>query len=643
MKETKFIEQNKEKWHRFEQLSESQSKDPEELSSLYMDITDDLSYAQTFYNRRTVRVYLNQLAQRVYTSLHIQKGESLKKVITVWKVSLPLEIYRARKNLLFTLIIFSIWAIIGAVTTHFDPDFTATVLGSDYVEMTEYNIAKGNPLAVYNTESNVAMFIDITTNNLKVAFYTFIFGIFFTIGSHIFLFQNSIMIGTFQYYFATKGLLITSFLGIWIHGAFEISALVLAAGAGITMGNGWLFPKNYSRLQSLQLSAKRGLKIMLSLVPFIILAGFLESYVTANYLELAEWTKWVLILLSFGIILFYYVIYPILVARKYPELIHEEETVNIFPNTGFNLQKIRTIGQIISDTFRFYRIHFSKFFKINMLFVFPLILILTYFQNELHKDLMLTNHWFDWSKQLEIMMGFGYNNVQEILINFLWAIIFAILFVSISFTFSTMDQVFKWKDFFLFLIKRIVPVCFGNLLLFYTISYIPWYWYFLILFALPLFYLNGTVAGILKDSFGKKFSLGWKYSMRSYGNSLLTLIVFTLIFALFIQPIAFVGSIHDGNLLSAPPIRDLLDMLSDFVKNVCNTFGFEPWYWSNYIRQLVYILFILLVFPLWIISVHFLAYNEHEKETASGLRNEFRNFGKRSRVKENEVDFEVKK
>ena len=89
MKETSFIEQNKGKWGRFEKLYESKSNDPEELSDLYMDITDGLSYAQTFYKRRTVRVYLNQLGQKVYTGVHKQKGESFKKFFTVWKTSLP--------------------------------------------------------------------------------------------------------------------------------------------------------------------------------------------------------------------------------------------------------------------------------------------------------------------------------------------------------------------------------------------------------------------------------------------------------------------------------------------------------------------------------------------------------------------------
>ena len=119
--------------------------------------------------------------------------------------------------------------------------------------------------------------------------------------------------------------------------------IVLAGGAGITAGNGLLFPKSYTRIQSLQLSTKRGLKIMMSLVPFIIAAGFLESFVTANYQVLPNWSKWALILFSFAIILFFYVFYPMYVARKHPELLNQEEVGNFTLRKEFNFNKIRTI------------------------------------------------------------------------------------------------------------------------------------------------------------------------------------------------------------------------------------------------------------------------------------------------------------
>ena len=60
MKETSFIKQNKKKWARFEKLSGKKNNDPDEVSELFTEITEDLSYARTFYPRRSVRVYLNQ-------------------------------------------------------------------------------------------------------------------------------------------------------------------------------------------------------------------------------------------------------------------------------------------------------------------------------------------------------------------------------------------------------------------------------------------------------------------------------------------------------------------------------------------------------------------------------------------------------
>ncbi len=639
MKETSFIEQNKEKWDRFEQLSESDTRDPGELSDLYMDITDDLGYAQTFYKRRTVRVYLNQLAQRVYTGVHIQKSESFGKFIQVWKVSLPLEIYRVRKNLLFALIVFLIWAGLGAISTHFYPGFSKLIMTDYYMQKTEEWIALGDPLAVYKQEQNMFhMFVGITTHNIAVSLLSFIVGIFFTIGTHILLFQNAMMLGSFQYFFATKGLLITSFLGIWIHGAFEISSIVLAAGAGITLGNGWLFPGNYSRLQSLQLAAKSGLKIMLSLIPFLIFAGYLESYVTRNYQELATWSKVAIIGFSFGIILFYYVIYPIIVARKYPDQLHEKEIVNYTPPLTFDFEKIRTFGQTISDTFRFYGIYFSKIFRVNFTLIFPLMLVVAYFQNQLHADLMATEHEFDWAMQLQIMMGLGFQSLQDWLSCFAWSILFSGMVLSVLHAFSTKSEAFAWRSFWTFAKHKFVPVWLGNFVLFFSIALIPGYWYFVLFFLLPFVTLNGVVPGIASFGLGESLRKGWNYSARSYGNSLLNLLIFVVIFALFMQPIAYGGNNLTSIWLGKMP--DLLDMLADFVKNVAEAMGGDRIFWANTVRQVVYLLFMILVLPLWFISIGFLAFNEYEKETANGLKKAFQKFGKRSRYKENEVDFE---
>jgi uncharacterized membrane protein SpoIIM required for sporulation len=65
-----------------------------------------------------------------------------------------------------------------------------------------------------------------------------------------------------------------------LHGTIELSSIVIAAAAGFTMGNSLLFPGTYSRLESFKKGAVKGLKIVMGLVPFFILAGFIESFIT---------------------------------------------------------------------------------------------------------------------------------------------------------------------------------------------------------------------------------------------------------------------------------------------------------------------------------------------------------------------------
>ena len=639
MKETDFIEQNKKKWNRFEQLYESKSNDPEELSDLYMDITDDLSYAQTFYTKRTVRVYLNQLAQKVYTGVHKQKGESLRKFITVWQTSLPLEIYRSRKNLSFALIAFLIYVLIGAFTTYVDPEFPRAVMGDGYVDMTLENIQNGNPLAVYESDRQIDMFVRITSNNMKVAFITFAVGFLFTIGTHVFMFFNGVMLGAFQFFFYAKGLLVTSFLGIWIHGAFEISAIVLAAGAGITAGNGLLFPGSYTRVQSLQLSTKRGLKIMLSLVPFIIIAGFLESFVTANYQELPDWSKWALIMLSFGIILFIYVFYPIYVARKHPELVDVEEVATFNERVKIDFSKIRSAGSNIADSFRLYRAQMGKFTAINMVLVMPLVITIMVLQNINHYDLQQTQYWYDWSAQLEFIFGYGFRNLQDGIVCLSWTFIMALIFSSVLWSVRTIGDPFSWRSFFKYLKEKYFGIWLSNLLLVVVVFCLPWYILLFAFFLIPMIYLNGATAGLDGNSFGKRFGRGFKYSMQHYGNSLLILLIILLLVFIVMQPIAFVFSIHEG-WNDQPMVRDLLDFAADFVKRIAQIFTDDYMIWANILRQIVYIIYIMGILPLVIITMAFGYFTELEKTEVRGLRKSFEKFGQRSRTQEKEVDFD---
>jgi uncharacterized membrane protein SpoIIM required for sporulation len=181
--------------------------------------------------------------------------------------------------------------------------------------MTLENIEKGDPMAVYKQQGEFNMFLGITLNNIKVSLYAFAYGILLGIGSLFIMMQNAIMLGSFQYFFYENGLLWESMRTIWIHGTIEISVIIIAGCAGLVLGNGILFTGTYTRLESFKRGVINGLKILISTIPFFIIAGFLEGFVT-RHTEMPDWLAIFIICSSLFLIVFYYVIYPIQLHKK---------------------------------------------------------------------------------------------------------------------------------------------------------------------------------------------------------------------------------------------------------------------------------------------------------------------------------------
>jgi len=359
MKETRFIAQNKEKWLESETLLTAPEKDPEKLSNLFTQVIDDLSYSRTYYPNRSVRVYLNKIAREYFSIIYSHSKEKKNRFTLFWLDELPQIVLFCRKQLLISLFIFLVSAAIGVFSSYKDPQFTSTILGQSYIDMTKENIQNGDPMAVYKKGHQVDMFLGITMNNLMVAFRTYVFGIFLSIGSIAILMYNGIMVGCFQYFFVEKGLFVQSALSIWLHGTLEISSIILAGGAGLTLGSGLIFPGTYSRLQAFQISAMRSLKLMLGISPIFVIAGIIESFLT-RYTGAPDLLKLFLILISAGLIIGYFVVFPWLKSKKGFDVPIQE--VRLPPNTleTVHYDRIKNNAEIIKDAFLFYRKNSGK-------------------------------------------------------------------------------------------------------------------------------------------------------------------------------------------------------------------------------------------------------------------------------------------
>ncbi len=311
MNEIQFLHRNIKKWEAFESLLEHKSQaNPDVVSDMFINLTDDLAYSRTYFPDAKTTSYLNQLTQKAHGILSQNKPMSKNRIKTFWTSEFPLLVYASRKEIFVSFLILVVSVLVGILSTKYDNGFTRIIMGDRYVNMSLANIQKGDPLAVYKSMNQVDMFLGITLNNIRVSFIAFVMGLLTPVGTGFMIMRNGVMLGTFHAFLAGQGFLLDSIATIWVHGTYEIFAITVAGGAGIVIGNSIIFPGTFSRLDSFRKGAIRGSKLVIGLVPVFIIAGFLESFIT-RYTQAPYFVRFGIILFSLVSIIFYFYIYPI--------------------------------------------------------------------------------------------------------------------------------------------------------------------------------------------------------------------------------------------------------------------------------------------------------------------------------------------
>ncbi|MFZ6051992.1 stage II sporulation protein M [Halocola ammonii] len=362
MRETDFIKQNKNKWIEFEHALKDNKTDPEKLNRLFIETTDDLSYSRTYYSNRSVRVYLNGIAQRVFQLIYRTKSNRAGRFKAFWMKDLPQAMWFSRNELLLAFLLFVFGFGIGVMSSIYHPEFVNIILGDRYVSMTEENIKNGDPMGVYKDGNAISMFIWIASNNVRVALLAFVCGVFFSAGTVLIMLYNSVMVGAFIWFFVQRDLFFESFYAIMLHGTLELSCIVLAGCAGLALGRGLLFPGTYSRGQAFLLSARRGIRIMMGVVPVLVFAAVIESFAT-RYTETPDFFRGAIIVLSAAFIVGYFVVLPYRLRKRGILEDQEEEQLQPTKNERLVLHEVKSVGRIFTELFLFYRKGISKMFR----------------------------------------------------------------------------------------------------------------------------------------------------------------------------------------------------------------------------------------------------------------------------------------
>lgn len=321
MREALFIKKNKDRWLKNQQQP---STDPDEMAADFTQLLDDLAYAKTFYPAGKVTSYINNQASRIYLDIYRNRKEDSNRLVKFWKYDLPLTIRKHHATILFSFILFIIFFLIGFFVSYQDESVARAFFGDAYVDTTQENIANGNPFGIYESGNAFLSWLGIMIHNIRVAFLTFVTGLFCGIPTLYLHGQNSAMVGIFDQFFAARGFGVDFWLVVFVHGTLEITALIISTAAGLVLAKSFLFPGTIKRLDAFKQGAKDGVKIMVGLMPVFAVAAFFEGFITRLYNDLSILTTFV-----FGIsvvfVIWYFIIYPIRLGKRFSIQLNEEE------------------------------------------------------------------------------------------------------------------------------------------------------------------------------------------------------------------------------------------------------------------------------------------------------------------------------
>ncbi len=624
MRETTFIRQKKKSWKKFEDMQRRENANPDELTKLFVEITDDLSYTRTFYNKRSVRVYLNYLSQLVFLKVNKNKKVKISKFINFFTFGLPMEVARSWKPILLSLVVFVGAIMIGIVSSANDIEYAKEIMGSSYIQMTDENIKNGDPMAVYHQHGNSAWStFGLTKNNTIVAATTYTFGVVGGIPSVIILIKNGIMLGAFHYYLFYKGVLDDAMWIIWIHGVLEISAIILAGGAGFLLGGGLFFPGTYTRLQSLRITAKRSFKIIIGCLFMLIIAGFIEGSIT-RYTNMPMVLKYSLVLGSLALVCFYFIAYPIYLYKtkiKTGKFIFND-TIPHTERKKIPFEKVREVGDIFNDTLNLFRQSFGNILRGLSLSGVPFMLSVTvyhfFFITEYEQEL-------DWWKTLENVFYLepsGWVNLIFMMI------LIAPVFLSVYYALFLyrMNQKFKTYGFYKYCFFGLIKI--WPLIIFLVFMHL-WQNPLMILigvFLVPFIFQFSYFGFYHEDKYGRLYRTGVKLVFKSWFGSigvfLLQMVIpLILFFAGFILSKIFGSS-----------TKAMLDFITEFFLEHVNPFTDNVTQYANALNFVLYYFFLIVIISFVITGLVIQFHSIRERIMALTLYERLQDFGTKNNL-----------
>ena len=281
-----FIAKKQQSWNELETLlNKSRNANAQELNRLgylYRRVTSDLAVARRDFPQDRCVIYLNELVSRAHSTVYQTSPLKRGSLLEFLRFGFPTVF---RENLYFVGAAFLMFALafVGAyVSALTSPEYAENLVSEDYVTHIK-ELGQGNWNDTSAARRNLLSSF-VMTNNIRVAFMAFAWGIMFMIGTVYILVFNGLSIGAVAGLCHVHGVALALWSFVSPHGYIELTTIFIAGGAGMKLGYSLISPTTLTRKQTLVNAAKTAIKLLGGCVFLLVIAGIIEGFVSPSEL-----------------------------------------------------------------------------------------------------------------------------------------------------------------------------------------------------------------------------------------------------------------------------------------------------------------------------------------------------------------------
>jgi len=269
--------------------------DAARMAALYRATCEHLALARSRDYPIHLTDRLESLTQRAHQIVYRPPQAGMARLARLFLVDVPQAVRAHRVYMAVATLVFGLPLLVLGVLCYLDPGFVLSVHDANTVR--EYDAMYGpsrDPIGrERGADTDWAMFGFYIMNNIGIAFRCFAGGVFFGLGSLFFIAYNGAVAGTLAGYLTARGYGETFYSFVVTHGAFELTAIVIAGAAGLSLGHALLAPGRLSRLQALKKAAAAAVPLIYGVIAMLLIAAVLEAFWSSS--------RWVLPQVKYGV------------------------------------------------------------------------------------------------------------------------------------------------------------------------------------------------------------------------------------------------------------------------------------------------------------------------------------------------------